>query len=317
MASLRSLVRYGYAPFMILGLNGLGFWIVASGHSYLWLGLILAVAIGAAFLAERLVPFHEEWNHDHGESKSNIAHAVVYEISNINAIALLPVIAWLTPWDGVWPTHWPLAAQFLMALLFADFALMFLHFLSHRVPLLWRLHAVHHGVPRMYGFNGLVRHPLHQTVDLALGTAPLAILGMPADVAVLLGLAISIQLVVQHSNVDYALGPFRPHLSIGRIHHLHHVNWGKEGDVNFGLFLTVWDRLLGTLQLDPPRPIKANDLGVDEAPRFPTGYVEQLLFPFRYTPGQEYVPVGPTVQPVEPKPSEAADSRKTTNREAA
>jgi len=294
MTSAQGLVRYGYAPFMILGLNGMGYWIVANGHSYLWLGLILAVGLGAAFLAERIAPCHEEWNHDHGDGNTNIAHAIVYEISNINAIAMLPLIAWLTPWDGIWPTHWPLLVQLLLALVIADFALMMLHFLSHRIPLLWRLHAVHHGVPRLYGFNGLVRHPLHQSVDLLLGTAPLAIAGMPADVAVLLGLAISIQLVVQHSNVSYELGPFRPHLSIGSVHHLHHVNWGKEGDVNFGLFLTVWDRLIGTLQLEPPRQIKANDMGIDDAPQFPRGYVEQLLFPFRYVPGQPYKPAAAT-----------------------
>jgi sterol desaturase/sphingolipid hydroxylase (fatty acid hydroxylase superfamily) len=93
---------------------------------------------------------------------------------------------------------------------------------------LWRLHAVHHGVQRLYGFNGLVRHPLHQQLDLAIGTLPLVLAGMPLEVAVLLGLAITIQLIVQHSNIDYALGPFRQVLSIGATHRLHHVHWDGE-----------------------------------------------------------------------------------------
>ena len=79
--------------------------------------------------------------------------------------------------------------------------------------------------------------------------------------------------------------PFRNHLSIGQIHHLHHVNWGKEGDCNFGLFLTVWDRLLGTFQANAPRPIQAHDMGIDEIPQFPKRYVEQLMLPIRYKPG--------------------------------
>lgn len=290
MIDAKTLVRYAYAPFMILGLNGLGFLVISQNTSYIWIALILVVALATAFVAERYAPFYDEWNHDHKDGGANAIHALVYELSNVNATALIPLIASFHPWDGIWPIHWPLIVQFLMALVFADFALMIIHYMSHRIPLLWRLHAVHHGSPRLYGFNGLVRHPLHQMVDVGLGTAPLAMLGMPLEVAILLGLAISIQLIVQHSNVDYELGPFRPHLSIGRIHHLHHVNWGKEGDVNFGLFFTVWDRLLGTLQLEPPRPIKAGDMGIDDAPRFPTGYVEQLMFPFRYQPGVRYVP---------------------------
>ena len=77
-----------------------------------------------------------------------------------------------------------------------------------------------------------------------------------------------------------------PAESFGRIHHLHHVNWGKEGDCNFGLFLTLWDRLFGTFQPEPSRPIQAHDMGIDEVPNFPKSYVSQLVFPFAYKPGE-------------------------------
>lgn len=279
-------VRYGYVPFMLIGFNVAAYWIVSNGHSFAWLGALLVAGFATAHLAERVTPCHEEWNHSHGDDVTNVWHILVYELQNINGILFIPLIAWLTPWEPIWPTDWPLWAQLAMALIIADFALMFLHFLSHRLPVLWRLHAVHHGVGRLYGMNGLVRHPLHQVVDMVIGTAPLAFAGMPVEVAVLLGFAISVQLIVQHSNVSYALGPFRPHLSIGQNHHLHHVNWGTEGDCNFGLFLTVWDRLLGTYQAEPPRPITARDMGVDELPNFPTSFVDQFLLPFRYQPGK-------------------------------
>ena len=282
---LQTAIRYGFVPLMLFGLNGLGFLVVAYGWSYLWLGLLLLFAIMIAFGAERIVPYHTEWNEDHDDTKTNLLHAAVYEISNINAILLIPVVTFLIPSIGIWPTEWSLLAQFLLAIVLADLALMYLHYLSHRWNFLWRLHAIHHGVGRMYGFNGLVRHPLHQTIDLAIGTSPLVIAGMPTEVAVLLGLAISVQLIVQHANVQTELGPFRHWLSIGDLHHLHHVNWGKEGDCNFGLFLTLWDRLLGTFNPDPPRPIEANDMGVDEVPSFPKAYWEQLLFPLYYKPG--------------------------------
>jgi sterol desaturase/sphingolipid hydroxylase (fatty acid hydroxylase superfamily) len=286
MKALVPLVRYGYAPFMILGLIGAGYLVIAGGHSYLWMAPILLTAIATAFLAERISPAHPEWNEHHGDEITNVWHWALYEIGTINGILLIPTITWLFPFQGYWPTDWPLLAQFLLAFVIADFAFMVIHYLSHRWSVLWRLHAVHHGVGRLYGFNGIVRHPLHQGIDMIVGTMPLVIIGMPVDVAVLLGLAISITLIVQHSNVDYALGPLRNWLAIGYVHHIHHVNWGKEGDCNFGLFFAHWDKLFGTFVPEPSRPIRAHDMGVDELPNFPKSSIwEQLLLPFIYHPG--------------------------------
>jgi sterol desaturase/sphingolipid hydroxylase (fatty acid hydroxylase superfamily) len=291
---LGAIVRYGYAPFMMLGLTGAAYWVVADlvvarGHTwaYLLLAPLLVLAYATAFAAERIAPFFENWNdHDaHGDNKTNLLHIIVYEYQATVGVLLIPVICWLFPFQGLWPTEWPMWGQVLMAFVISDFAFMMMHYLSHHYPPLWRLHAVHHGVGRLYGLNGVLRHPLHQVIDMVVANSPLVIMGMSVPVAVVLGFLISITLIVQHSNVDARLGPLQRHLGIGRIHHLHHVNWGTEGDCNFGLFLTVWDRMLGTFHEKPSRPITAKDLGIDEVPNFPKGYVEQFLFPIFYKPG--------------------------------
>jgi len=296
MSALRAIVRYGYAPFMMLGLIGAAYWVVselvvAQGNTwaYLWLAPLLGLAYATAFASEKIAPFFDEWNdHDaHGDMPTNFVHLIVYEMQSINGVLLIPLIVWLFPFDvGIWPTQWPLWTQLLIAFVISDFVFMMMHYLSHRYPVLWRLHAVHHGVGRLYGFNGVMRHPLHQVLDMVVGSLPLVIMGMPIPVAVLLGFAISITLIVQHSNVDARLGPLQSHFSIGRIHHLHHVNWGTEGDCNFGLLFTCWDKMLGTFHAKPPREITAKDLGVDEIPNFPKSYVEQFLLPLHYKPGQ-------------------------------
>jgi sterol desaturase/sphingolipid hydroxylase (fatty acid hydroxylase superfamily) len=290
MEVLRSAVRYGYAPFMMLGLPAAAYGVVVSAQStwgYLWLLPLLGLAYATAFAAEQIAPFFEEWNdHEaHGDTKTNVFYTLAYELSAINGVTMIPLICWLFPFQGLWPTQWPMWGQALLAFLAADFAFMMMHYLSHRFSPLWRLHAVHHGVGRLYGFNGVIRHPLHQSIDMIVGTAPLVIMGMPVAVALILGFLISVTLIVQHSNVDTRLGPLDGQLSIGRIHHLHHVNWGTEGDCNFGLLLTVWDKLLGTYSDKPSRPITASDMGVDELPNFPKSFVEQLILPFVYKPG--------------------------------
>jgi sterol desaturase/sphingolipid hydroxylase (fatty acid hydroxylase superfamily) len=295
MSALRAIVRYGYAPFMMLGVTAAAYLVVselvvAQGHTWAYLLLIplLGVAYATAFMAEKIAPFFEQWNdHDaHGDTNANILHILVYEYQSTVGVVLIPVICWLFPFQGLWPTQWPMWGQVVMAFVISDFGFMAMHYLSHRWKPLWRLHAVHHGVGRLYGFNGVLRHPLHQVIDMVIANMPLVIMGMPVPVAAMLGFVISVTLIVQHSNVDARLGPLQKHLSIGRVHHLHHVNWGTEGDCNFGLLLTVWDRLFGTFVEKPSRPISAADLGVDEVPNFPKGYIDQVLFPLYYKPGQ-------------------------------
>ena len=281
MTALRFFARYFYVPSMILGLNALAVALVAGGRSYAWLGLLFLVAIGLSLLMERTLPYELGWNESHADDAKDLAHGVIYEISNITAILILPFITMIVPWHGVWPISLPIGVQLLLAILIADFCMTMIHYVSHRVGFLWRLHAIHHGVHRLYGFNGLVRHPLHQTLDLVAGTLPLVLAGLPVHVAVLLAFAITIQLLVQHSNVDYALGPFRHVLAIGPVHRLHHVNWRDEGDVNFGLFFTLWDRLLGTLRSESERAPGVGDVGIQDRPHFPQDYVKQLALPFR------------------------------------
>jgi sterol desaturase/sphingolipid hydroxylase (fatty acid hydroxylase superfamily) len=317
MPALRAIVRYGYAPFMMLGLTAAAYLVVSelavagdNPWAYLWLAPLLVLAYVTAFGAEKIAPFFDEWNdhHEHGDTPTTVLHILVYEYQSIVGVVLIPVICWLFPFQGLWPTQWPLWAQVIVAFVISDFMFMIMHYISHRYAPLWRLHAVHHGVGRLYGMNGVMRHPLHQVIDMIIANAPLVIIGMPVPVAVMLGFMISITLIVQHSNVDARLGPLQKHFSIGRIHHLHHVNWGTEGDCNFGLLLTIWDRLLGTFHEKPPREITAKDLGVDEVPNFPKGYVEQFLFPLHYKPGQgepeRYR------KPAEPAPTPAQEARR-------
>jgi sterol desaturase/sphingolipid hydroxylase (fatty acid hydroxylase superfamily) len=281
MKALRVFARYFYVPTMMIGFNAAAIYLIAYGYRYVWVALLLLAAIGLSFAMERVLPYEGEWNEAHGDASKDLAHGVVYEIANLFTLVVFLIIsAALLPEWSLWPSAWPIPVQFLLAVVFVDCSMTVVHYFSHRVDWLWRLHAVHHGVHRLYGFNGFVRHPLHQALDIVVGTLPLILIGLPIDVVVLLGYAIALQLVVQHSNVDYALGPFRQVLAIGPVHRLHHVNWDGEGDVNFGLFFTVWDRMLGTFKLPDGRTPRPGDIGIQDCPHYPQSYGKQLVAPF-------------------------------------
>ena len=277
----RILVRYGYVPFMLLGVNGAALALITAGAPGLWLLGLLVAAVGCSFAAERLVPYQATWNSPLSDGRRDAAHAIVNETLTLGSAAAVPVLAVVVPGRGAWPAGWPFVLQVLVAVVVADAGITLVHYASHRIGWMWRLHAVHHSVRRCYGLNGLMKHPLHQALEMAAGVAPLLLLGMPEDVAVALALAVAVQLLLQHSNADYRVGPVSRLLALNQAHRFHHLKWAGAGDVNFGLFTLIWDHALRTYSYDPDRRFTTDDLGMAAKPRYPVAYAAQLAEPFR------------------------------------
>ena len=284
MPMTRRLLQLLYAPAMLVGWNAAAIACVAQGVGLAVLVPLLLLAVGTSFAAERIAPYQQAWNQPRHDGWRDVVHAVVNESLGAAALAAIPLVAAARPWPGFWPEHWPLAAQWLLAVLAADAGITFGHWASHRFALLWRFHAVHHSVERLYGLNGLMKHPLHQAFEALLGVAPLMLAGMPRDVAALLAFAIAVQLLLQHANVDMRIGPLRHVLALAPVHRFHHRRHADVGNVNFGLFTTLWDRLLGTAVDDPQLRFRPGDFGIGDQPRYPRAYLAQLLAPFRRTP---------------------------------
>jgi sterol desaturase/sphingolipid hydroxylase (fatty acid hydroxylase superfamily) len=286
---LKSLLRFGYAPFLLVAVNGTALALVASGAPVGLLLALLGATIAFSFASERLLPAVEDWNRDHGDSVRDWVHAFVNEAANASSLAMLPWLTGFAPGAVAWPGHWPFALQVLGAVLVLDAGITAAHFLSHRVLALWRFHAVHHSVRRMYGLNGLMKHPVHQAVEMTAGAAPLVLLGMPFEVATMAAFCTAVQLLLQHSNVDYRLGPFERWIAGNRVHRFHHVREEGAGDVNFGLFTTLGDRLLGTFVFDPTRTFRSGDVGLAGRDDYPVDWPAQMLEPWRPVGGSSSV----------------------------
>ena len=267
-----------YAPLFWGGFIGLGVWLAEV--STLWLLPLFVAALAVSFIAEWAMPYEVHWNRPAGDRRRDILHALVNEALSALGLLALPGLVAVLAIDGVWPSGWPLWLQLGLAIVIADAGISLMHYASHRVSWLWRLHAVHHSVERLYGFNGLMKHPLHQLLEASAGLLPLLVLGIPLQVATLLAFAIAIQLLLQHSNVDMRLGFLRWIFAWAPLHRFHHMKYGRAGDVNFGLFFTVWDWLLGTGFYTEDYRIGQGDLGIGSRPDFPRDYVAQLSDPF-------------------------------------
>jgi len=287
----KTFLAYTYAPVLFLSVLGSGVFLIQMGlSSYMLVGLFLG-ALLVSFVAERILPYEQSWNQPHVETTKDVTHAIVNELSMGLGILLFPAIASLLPSFEIWPAQWHLGAQLLLAIVIADIGITLTHYASHNINILWKFHSPHHAVKRFYGLNGLVKHPLHQMLETGTGILPLILMGMPAFIAALLGLAVATQLLLQDSNVDVKVGKLRFIWALAPIHRFHHQNSAKLGNVNFGLFLVIWDMLLGTYEFEANRQFSSVDLGIEDHPDYPTSYRGQLTEPFK-TPTKTHHNIG-------------------------
>jgi len=290
----QAVARYGYVPVMLIGLNGAGIAFTTAGAPKYWLLAILVVAIATTFLVERIIPYDATWNRDRADSTRDRIHVAVNETLILASVAAIPLLAAMVPAPQLWPHSWPFIAQVLAAILVADLGITVVHLASHKIGVLWRFHAVHHSITRFYGLNGLMKHPLHQTVEMAAGVAPLILIGLPVDVASVLALAVAIQLLLQHSNADYRIGAAKYVLALNEGHRFHHLKWAGIGDVNFGLFTLMWDHLMRTYSYDPTRRFDSTQLGMAAKPDYPNSYLRQMIYPFTQAGGCNLKPLTTT-----------------------
>lgn len=279
-AVIANILRYGYAPFMLLGINAAAVALAGSGASEAVLVVVLAVAVGASFAVEQVIPYERDWNHSHEDSLRDAIHVFANESLILTSVVVIPLLAALRGTYQWWPASWPFWSQVLFSIVVADFGITIVHIASHRYGWMWRLHAVHHSVTRCYGLNGIMKHPAHQTLEMVGGVAPLIVLGIPTPVAAALAACVAVQLLMQHSNADYRVGPLRYVLALNEGHRFHHLKFAGAGDVNFGLFTLFWDHLAGTHEDEPARRFTSDDLGMAAKPDYPTKYSHQLAAPF-------------------------------------
>lgn len=267
-ATLPVLIATSAAGVLVAVRAGLPIVPVLAAGGVLYGGTVLAL--------ERWLPWAREWQRGKGDVATDLAHLVVTGgiVESAPALGLTPRAT-----ASVWPVHWPLAAQIVLALLVTDLLNYWTHRLLHGP--LWRFHAIHHSAPRLYWVNSWRVHPVEGILFWAFTVVPLLAAGAPQTPLVVFWASSTVFRMLQHSNVDVRLGPLNWLLAGPELHRWHHSRDRAEGDRNYGNVLIVWDVLFGTRSL--PRRPPPLDVGLAGAP-YPSAYGAQLLAPFRGIP---------------------------------
>ena len=161
----------------------------------------------------------------------------------------------------------PLWAEVLASFVMLDFAMWLQHLLTHKVPVLWRLHKVHHADPDLDVSTAIRFHPGEIVFSVFWKAGWVVLLGVSAPVIIAFELWLAANALFNHGNVELPskLDRFlRRFLVTPDMHLVHHSVLLPEQQSNYGFALTVWDRLFGTYAIESSLGREQQAIGLAE-----------------------------------------------------
>lgn len=177
---------------------------------------------------------------------------------------------------------YPIWVQLLIMFLIADFIQWNVHIQLHKRAWLWKFHKVHHSVKQM-GFAAQFRFHFMETIMYkSVQYVPLAMIGFGIQeffVVHMVGVFVG---HLNHANLGWDYGVLKYVFNNPKMHIWHHAKWlpdqHKKG-VNFGLTLSIWDYIFGTVYV--PKNGKNIEIGFENDQNYPENFFEHLVNPFK------------------------------------
>lgn len=149
---------------------------------------------------------------------------------------------------------WPPAVEVVLAVLILDLAIWAQHLVTHKVPVLWRLHRVHHADTEMDVTTAIRFHPIEIALSMVLKIGLVYALGPAAVAVVIFEILLNGTAMFNHANLR--LPPaldrvIRRVLVTPDMHRVHHSVHRDEHDSNYGFSLSIWDRMFRTYIAQP------------------------------------------------------------------
>jgi sterol desaturase/sphingolipid hydroxylase (fatty acid hydroxylase superfamily) len=286
---LRMLVRrYGYGSILIASLLVLWWGVdgpypiefVANGLYVVMIFLILSL--------ELLIPFTRTWGDIRKVTRADVIYFLLAApIDRLQIFLLVGLLAQTSQYHhfvqvfDVWPNDAHILLQLLLVTLIVDFFKYWYHRWTHEVPLLWRIHSIHHSLDRLEMLRASYFYPIDIFLTVGTGTLALLMCGVRYELIIFHNVYAGITGLLNHSNADLECGVFDHVLnSIGH-HRAHHSVRLPGSQSNYGSFFNFTDRLFGTRYLPKDRQ-SIKPLGLDDSYEMPDTVLKQLAVPFRW-----------------------------------
>jgi sterol desaturase/sphingolipid hydroxylase (fatty acid hydroxylase superfamily) len=138
---------------------------------------------------------------------------------------------------------------FCLSFLFLDFVSYVQHVLHHKIPVLWRIHRLHHSDRHMDALTTFLHHPLEVMSVFVFTISFAVIFDIPVIVMVIHSVVVGLhapfthirKLIPEHIEKYLKIIMVTPNF-----HRVHHSLDMKEGNSNFGGVFVFWDYIFGT-----------------------------------------------------------------------
>ncbi len=146
-----------------------------------------------------------------------------------------------------------------------DFFIYMQHVVFHAVPVLWRVHRMHHADLDFDVTTGARFHPIEIILSILIKSAAIVLLGPPVLAVVIFEVLLNATAMFNHSNVRMPKAVdrvLRLLVVTPDMHRVHHSVEDNETNSNFGFNLPWWDRLFGTYRDQPRAGHEAMTIGI-------------------------------------------------------
>jgi sterol desaturase/sphingolipid hydroxylase (fatty acid hydroxylase superfamily) len=179
----------------------------------------------------------------------------------------------------------PVLGSVIIAIVILDLAIYLQHVMFHAVPLLWRLHRVHHADLDYDVTTGARFHPVEILLSMLIKFSVIGILGPPVLAVVLFEVILNGMAMFNHSNVrlPVSLDTFlRTFVVTPDMHRVHHSVEDFEANSNFGFNLSCWDRIFATYTAQPEAGHEGMTIGINHFrdPKQVDSLPGMLMLPF-------------------------------------
>ncbi len=182
-------------------------------------------------------------------------------------------------------TDIPAAPAIAFSVIFLDLAIYAQHVVFHKVPILWRLHRMHHADTEIDVTTGIRFHPIEIILSLLIKIALVLALGIPAVAVILFEVVLNASAMFNHANINLPLWLdrlLRTLIVTPDMHRVHHSWHPEETDNNYGFCLSVWDRLFRTYTAQPRDGHDGMTIGLHQFRETEhRGLIGLLMIPFR------------------------------------